>query len=139
MSSPKTITITKIGDVATKQLKEQDASAVTPAHSLKQEGKARRKTMRTFPKGILKIKGVKDPAKSPPLRKTAKRQTIQIMTDKGAKHRRKTVRKQVEKMSNEKVRAVVEKNGLLKNKNTPPSLMREMLEGGVIAGFLSID
>ena len=139
MSAPKTITITKIGEVATKQLKEQDVSAVTPAPSLKQEGKARRKTMRTFPKGILKIKGVKDPAKSPPLKKTAKRQTIQIMTDKGAKHRRKTVRKQVEKMSNEKVRALVEKNGLLKNKNTPPSLMREMLEGGVIAGFLSID
>ena len=139
MSAPKTITITKIGDVATKQLKEQDASLAAPTPDVKQEGKARRKTMRTFPRGILKIKGVKDPAKSPPLKKTAKRQTIQIMTDKGAKQRRKTIRKQVEKMSNDKVRALVEKNGLSKNKNTPPSLMREMLEGGAIAGFLSLD
>ena len=139
MSAPKTITITKLGDVATKQLKEQDASADISAPAMKQEGKARRKTMRTFPRGILKIKGVKDPAKSPPLKKTAKKHTIQIMTDKGAKNRRKTVRKHVDKMSNEKVRALVEKSGLLKNKNTPPSLMREMLEGGVIAGFVSLD
>jgi hypothetical protein len=139
MSAPKTITITKLGDVATKQLKDQDASADISGPAMKQEGKARRKTMRTFPRGILKIKGVKDPAKSPPLKRTAKKQTIQIMTDKGAKHRRKTIRKHVDKMSNEKVRALVEKNGLLKNKNTPPSLMREMLEGGVIAGFVSLD
>ena len=126
------ITITKLGDVATKQLAEQDVTA-------KQTGKARRKTMRTFPKGILKVKGVKDPAKSPPLKKTAKRHTIQIMTDKGAKHRRKTIRREVARMSNDKVKAIVEKKGLLKNKNTPPALMRDMLEGGVIAGFISID
>jgi hypothetical protein len=138
MSSPKTITITKIEDVAKKELKAQDTSA-SPTVAVKQEGKARRKTMRTFPRGILKVKGVKDPAKSPPLKKTARRQTIQIMTEKGAKHRRKTIRKQVAGMSNEKVKTLVEKNGLLKNKNTPPSLMREMLEGGAIAGFLSLD
>ena len=136
MSSPKTITITKIEDVAKKELKAQDTSA-SPA--IKQEGKARRKTMRTFPRGILKIKGVKDPAKSPPLKKTAKKHTIQIMTEKGAKHRRKTIRKQVAGMSDDTVKALIDKNGLLKNKKTPPSLMREMLEGGAIAGFLSLD
>jgi hypothetical protein len=136
MSSPKTITITKIEDVAKKELKAQDTSA-SPA--VKQEGKARRKTMRTFPRGILKIKGVKDPAKSPPLKKTAKKHTIQIMTEKGAKHHRKTIRKQVAGMSDDKVKALVDKNGLLKNNKTPTSLMRQMLEGGAIAGFLSLD
>ena len=131
MSNPK-VFIQKLGDVAEKQLKE------TPTIESK-VGKGRRKTMRTFPKGILKIKGVKDPAKSPPLKKTSKRHTIQIMTEKGAKHRRKTIRKQVAGMSDDKVKMLVEKNGLLKNKNTPPSLMRDMLEGGAIAGFLSIE
>jgi hypothetical protein len=136
MTTPKTFTVTKIEEVAKKELKAQDAS-MPP--SVRQEGKARRKTMRTFPRGILKIKGVKDPAKSPPLKKTAKKHTIQIMTERGAKHRRKTIRKQVAGMSDDKVKVLVEKNGLLKNSKTPTSLMREMLEGGAIAGFLSLD
>ena len=136
MTTPKTFTVTKIEEVAKKELKAQDTSL--PA-SVRQEGKARRKTMRTFPRGILKIKGVKDPAKSPPLKKTAKKHTIQIMTEKGAKTRRKTIRTQVAGMSDDKVKGLVEKNGLLKNSKTPTSLMREMLEGGAIAGFLPLD
>ena len=71
--------------------------------------------------------------------KKQKKHTIQIMTEKGAKHRRKTIRKQVAGMSDDTVKALIDKNGLLKNKKTPPSLMREMLEGGAIAGFLSLD
>lgn len=134
MSNPK-VFIQKLGEVADKQLKEKEL----PTPSEPKSGKGRRKTMRTFPRGILKIKGVKDPAKSPPLKKTARKHTIQIMTEKGARHRRKTIRKQIAGMSNDKVKALVEKNGLLKNKNTPPELMRDMLEGGAIAGFLSVD
>lgn len=126
--------IQKLGEVANKQLKEKELPV-----SESKAGKGRRKTMRTFPRGILKVKGVKDPAKSPPLKKTARKHTIQIMTEKGARHRRKTIRRQIAGMSNEKVRALVEKNGLLKNKNTPTELMRDMLEGGAIAGFLSVD
>jgi hypothetical protein len=41
-------------------------------------------------------------------------------------------------MSDSKIRMIVEKKGLLKNKNTPPALMREMLEGGVLSGFISL-
>lgn len=133
MSNPK-VFIQKLGEVANKQLKEKEV----PVPEAK-TGKGRRKTMRTFPRGILKVKGVKDPAKSPPLKKTARKHTIQIMTEKGARYRRKTIRRQIAGMSNDKVRALVEKNGLLKNKNTPPELMRDMLEGGAIAGFLSVD
>ena len=104
-------------------------------------GKARkRKTQKTFPRGILKIKPVADPAKSPPLKKTAKRHTtIQILTEKGAKNRRKTIKKLVAGYSNDEVKTLVEKHGLLKNKQTPPGLMRDMLEGGAIAGFISLD
>ena len=99
----------------------------------------KRKTMRTYPRGVLKVKGVKDPAKSPPLKKTSKRHTIQILTDVGAKNHRKTIRKKLMKMGNEKVRGIAEKHGLLKGKGTPPSLVRDMVEGGAIAGFISLE
>lgn len=112
----------------------------TVGEKLPPVGTARkRKTQKTFPRGILKIKPVADPAKAPPLKKTAKRHTIQILTEKGAKKRRKTIKKLVAGYSNEKVKSLVEKYGLLKNKNTPPALMRDMLEGGAIAGFISLN
>jgi hypothetical protein len=41
-------------------------------------------------------------------------------------------------MSDQKVKELVTKYGLLKNKDTPASVMREMLEGGAIAGFVSL-
>ena len=108
-----------------------------------EEKKKGGKTMKTFPKGILKtqknkIKGVSDPAKSPPLKKGMRTHSIRLITDKGVKRHRKTVRKLIAGMSNEKVKELVHKNGLLKNEKTPPSVMREMLEGGAIAGFVSL-
>jgi hypothetical protein len=104
------------------------------------KGAARkRKTQKTFPRGILKIKPVADPAKSPPFKKTARRHTIQLLTEKGSKMRRKTIKKLVAGYSNDQVKTMVEKHGLLKNKNTPPALMRDMLEGGAIAGFISLN
>ena len=102
--------------------------------------------MKTFPRGVLKTvkhrispRPVSDPAKAPPLKKTMKKHVIQLMTDKGIRRHRKTLKKQISKMSNEKVKELVVKHGLLKNPNTPPSIMREMLEGGAIAGFVSLN
>lgn len=118
------VKITKLGQEETK-----------PAST----GASRRKTIKTYPRGILKVKGVSDPAKSPPLRKTARKHTISILTEKGAKRHRKTIHKKVKSMSNEKVKQLVEKHGLLKNKNTPVSIQRDMLEGGAIAGFISLE
>ena len=94
-----------------------------------------RKTQRTFPRGILKVR---DPAKAPPSRKSTKKQMINIITEKGSKKYRKTLKRKLAKMSDSKIRMIVEKKGLLKNKNTPPALMREMLEGGVLSGFISL-
>ena len=106
------------------------------------------KTMKTFPRGVLKtaknthkksvIKGVVDPAKPPPLKRSMNKHTIRLITDKGLRRHKKTLKKKISKMSNEKVRELVTKNGLLKNPNTPPSIMREMLEGGAMAGFISL-
>lgn len=42
-------------------------------------------------------------------------------------------------MSNDRIKLLVDKHGLLKNKNTPVSLMRDMVEGGAIAGFISLE
>lgn len=117
------VVITRVGD-----------STPAPASSTPIKGTAR-KTQRTYPRGILKVK---DPAKAPPMRKATKKQTIQIVTDKGSKKYRKTLKKKLSKMSDAKIRSLVEKNGLLKNKNTPPALMREMVEGGVLSGFISL-
>jgi hypothetical protein len=113
------VVITKVGETP------------SPIH----KGKSR-KTLKTFPKGILKVS---DPAKSPPKRKTLKSQTIQLVTERGSKRFRKTLKRKISKLSDAKVRSLVEKNGLLKNKNTPPALMREMVEGGVLSGFISLE
>jgi len=104
------------------------------------------KTLKTYPKGILKtaknkfhLKPSSNPSKPPPLRKAMQKHTIRILTEKGAKHHRKTLRKQIAKMSNEKVKQLVIGSGLSKNPETPPAIMREILEGGAIAGFVSIN
>lgn len=138
--SSKIFTVTKVDQLAEKPKVEERKPLI--AQIMKKGGK----TMKTFPKGVLKtlkhkssIKAVSDPAKSPPLKKTMKKHVIQLMTDKGVRHHRKTLKKQISKMSNEKVKDLVIKHGLLKNANTPPSIMREMLEGGAIAGFVSLN
>jgi len=138
--SSKTITVTKIDQIAEKPKVEEKKPEVKSI--LKKGGK----TMKTFTRGVLKtmkhkvaIKGVADPAKPPPLKKTMKKHVIQLMTDKGVRRHRKTLKKQISKMSNEKVKELVVKHGLLKNPHTPPAIMREMLEGGAIAGFVSLN
>jgi hypothetical protein len=101
-------------------------------------GSKRNKTMKTFPRGVLKLKGVTDPSKSPPLRKSSTRHTIRLLTDVGAKRHKKLIRKTVRRMTDEKVKQVVKKSGLLKTENAPISLMRQMLEGGMLAGIISM-
>jgi len=135
------ITVTKVDEVAGKPLMKE-----TPKPEFKPILKKGGKSMKTFPRGVLKtakhklhLKPVSDPAKPPPLKKTMKHHTIQLMTDKGVRRHRKTLRKNISKMSDEKVKQLVTKYGLLKNKDTPVSVMREMLEGGAIAGFVSLN
>lgn len=136
----KLITVTKVDQIAEKPKVEEKVPEMKP--SMKKGGK----TMKTFPRGVLRtakhksiLRAVSDPARSPPLKKTMKKQVIQLMTDKGVRRHRKTLKKQISKLSNEKVKELVVKHGLLKNPNTPPSIMREMLEGGAIAGFVSLN
>lgn len=114
-----------------------------PAPKVESSIAGKKKTHKTFPRGILKtlknLKAVSDPAKSPPLKKFMKKHTIRLLTDKGVRHHRKTIKKQISKMSDEKVRKLVQKAGLLKNPSTPVPIMREMLSSGMAAGFISTD
>jgi hypothetical protein len=100
-------------------------------------GAKRNKTMKTFPRSILKLKGVTDPTKSPPLKKSSTRRTIRLLTDIGAKRHRKMVRKTIRRMSDEKVRQTIKRAGLLMSDKSPMSLLRETLEGGMISGIIS--
>ena len=103
----------------------------------------KKKSMKTFPRGVLKktlkVRPVSDPAKPPPFKKSSRKHTIRLFTDKGESHRRKTIKKKVSKMSDAKVDEMVQKHNLLKNSETPSRIKREMLSGAMMAGFISSD
>jgi hypothetical protein len=124
------VVITKMGD--------ESKTPVKPVVDPKLEGG---KKTKTFPRSILKtskikIKGVSDPAKHPSLKKTMKKHTIRLLTDSGSQHRRKTIKKKIDKMSDQKVKDLVVKSKL--SKGTAPShVLREILYGGILSGFVS--
>lgn len=110
---------------------------------------------RTFPHGVMKgsragrahrsvrahhpvsktFEPVKDPAKAPPLKKSSKG-TLRILTDSGLKQRRKTIKNSVKAMSDAKVRETLKNSKINVGKNTPPHIVREILEGGMEAGMI---
>jgi hypothetical protein len=79
-----------------------------------------------------RFEAVRDPAKSPPVRKS----TLRILTEKGAKSRLKSIRKTVRSMPDQKVRAVLKSAGIRLGPNTPEPLARDILEGGMEAGMI---
>lgn len=127
------IKITKIGQ-------EEPPSTPAPPSA----GKRQPKTMKTFPRGVLKhktlkIKAVADPSKAPPIKKSMRKHTIRLITDKGENRHRKTIKRKVSRMSDKEVDMLVTKHNLLKNPKTPSKLKREMLKGAMLAGFVSVD
>ena len=126
------IKITKIG---------QDEPPSAPAPTA---GKKQPKTMRTYPRGVLKhktlkIKAVADPSKAPPVKKSMRKHTIRLITDKGENRHRKTIKRKVSRMTDKEVDMLITKHNLLKNPKTPAKLKREMLKGAMLAGFISLD
>lgn len=98
-------------------------------------------THKVIPRSILKtakVRPTSDPSKSPPVKKSMRKHTIRLLTDKGSKRHRKTLRRKIAKLSDEKIKYIASRSGLLKNNNTPVSVLRQMVEGGAVAGFLSI-
>jgi hypothetical protein len=78
-----------------------------------------------------KIKGVKNPTSS-----RFKKHTIRVSTSKGHTRRVKMIKDRVKNMSNSDLRKLAEDNNFLINKNSPLSL-RNLIEGGMIAGMIS--
>ena len=102
-----------------------------------------KKTVKTFPRGVLKkskmtLKGVSDPAKSPPLKKGMRRHTLRMLTDKGLKKHRRTLKQRISKMTDSKVQDIVRGRGLVTNLSTPPHISRQILDNAVSAGFVSV-
>lgn len=107
----------------------------TPAKS----GAAKKKSAKTYPRGILKktrkaapVEGVRDPARAPPLRNA----TLRILTEKGIDRRRKKIRQTVRAMPMSKVRATLKTAGLRVSDKLPDEHARGILEGGMEAGMI---
>jgi hypothetical protein len=116
---------------------ETPVATPTPVSSPKIAG--RKKSMKTFPRGILKkhtIKAVRDPAKAPPIKKS--KGTLRILTEKGIHARRQRIKKTVRTMPEHKVRETLKKAGMSLNPNTPPELAKEILESGMEAGMIVV-
>lgn len=131
------VKITKVGADDSKPASRTEVELVSTHKRV--EGGKRRKSIKTYPRGILKtakIKPVTDPAKHPPLKKGSRKHTIRLLSESTVSHRRKTIKKKVSKMSDSKVRDIAVKSGL-SNGGAPSKLLREMVEGGMIAGFIS--
>jgi hypothetical protein len=100
----------------------------------------RKKSMKTYPRGVLKrggtIKAVRDPAKAPPMKQ--RKGTLRILTEKGASKRRQQIKHTVRNMSDFKVRETLRKAGMPINPATPTPLARDILEGGVEAGMIVV-
>jgi len=132
------VVITKIGDSPS-----PSKFPIKPVEDPKLDGgKKKRKSLKTFPRGILKtakisIKPVADPAKRPPLKRSMTKRTIRLLTDKNVNDRRKTIKQKVEGIKDGKVRELVIRHRLSKG-NGPTSLLRQILEGGMLSGFVSL-
>ena len=137
----KPIKITKMGDDPKPVTKTE--RALVADHSPAIGGKRRKKTVKTYPRGILKtskvkIKPVADPAKHPPIKKGLRKHTVRLLSDSGVSQRRKTIKQKLDRMSDQKIKEVAMKAGLSKG-NAPPALLRQIVEGGMISGFVSSD
>jgi hypothetical protein len=60
-----------------------------------------------------------------------------MLTEKGFKKHRKTMKRRIAKLSDAKVSEIVQKSGLVVNPKTPPGISRQILDNAVSAGFVS--
>jgi hypothetical protein len=125
MSDEKKIVITKMGE--TRKTESKTKHKHSPAHHTKKAQK-----------GILKLKGVRDPTKSPPLKRGMHKHTLRLLTDKGMRKHKKTLKQKISKMDDKTVKDVVSKSGIVTNPNTPLTISRQILDNAVSAGFVSL-
>ena len=129
----KQVTITKVG-----------GTAPMPSTG----GKSKRRVLDKKPKfGVLKggktarnkprFEAVRDPAKSPPLKKSVNR--LRILTEKGAATRRAKILEDAKKKPIRHIRETLRKHNLNVRDNTPEHLARKIYEDAQEAGMISSD
>lgn len=97
-----------------------------PKHGVLKHGKTARKTPR--------FEGVKDPAKSPPVKKSSR---LRILTEKGAATRRAKIAHEAKTKSIQDIRKTLRKHNLNVKDNTPDHLTRKIYEDAQEAGMIS--
>ena len=90
------------------------------------------KTARNKPR----FEGVRDPAKSPPLKKTNR---LRILTEKGAASRRAKIVADAKTKPIRNIRETLRRHNLNVRENTPESLARKIYEDAQEAGMISSD
>lgn len=95
------------------------------------------KTQKTV-KGILKIRGVSDPARAPPMKREMKKHTLRVLTEKGMRKHRKTLKHKISKMKDHELDKVLEKSNMKLSSSTPRGIKDKIIENAVSAGFLSL-
>jgi hypothetical protein len=83
-----------------------------------------------------KIKPVADPAKAPPTKKSMRKHTIRLFTNKGLEHHHKKIKDALKKMDDKEVDQKLTK--LKVSSKLPRGTRRQILEGAMIAGFVSV-
>lgn len=78
----------------------------------------------------LNLKGVRDPAKT--------KHTLKLLTMKGHRRRDKTMKRKIGGLTDQKVKELTSKSGLVKHPEMPVDLQRKVLHHALHAGFISL-
>lgn len=96
-----------------------------PKFGILKRGKTARKSTR--------FEGVKDPAKSPPVKKSSR---LRILTEHGASTRRAKISREAKSKSIHEIRKTLKKHNLNVNDKTPEPLARKIYEDAQEAGMI---
>lgn len=125
----KKIVITKIGDSKPQPKLEVKSQPV--------EVKAGKKPLKSILKKTAKIRGVRDPAKSPPLKPGMVKHTLKMFTEKGSKKHSRTLKNKFKSLNKKDLQKYMENPDLKLNPKTPTSLAKKIITNAISAGFIS--
>lgn len=131
MPEIKNIVVTKVGDTSSPIPKEGGVKKPIVDH------KTLKRPLKSILKKSLKIKDVRDPSKSPPLKPGMHKHTLKMSTLHGHKKFKKTLKKKLSKMKKSDLDKLALESNLKLNPNTPPEIAKKILSSAITAGFVS--
>jgi hypothetical protein len=96
------------------------------------------KPVKSILKKTSKIRGVRDPAKSPPLKPGMRKHTLRMFTERGLKKHRKTMKHKIAKMKKSDIDKILAQSDVKLNPDTPPSISKKILNNAISSGFVSL-